>query len=123
MRLKNVLIVVKDLKRSERFYHELFGVTKILEQEGNMILTEGLVLQEEKIWQEAIGQEIQGNRNSCELYFEEKDLERFIRKLEELYPGTPYVNRLAKEEEGRGFVRLCDPDGNRIEVGSPVDGR
>ena len=49
MKLKNVLIVVKDIERSRRFYHDLFGFELVLDNDGNMILTEGLVLQEEKI--------------------------------------------------------------------------
>ena len=50
MKLKNVLIVVKDMEKSRQFYHDLFGLELIRDNEGNMILTEGLVLQEEKIW-------------------------------------------------------------------------
>ena len=46
MKLKNVLIVVKDIERSRAFYHDLFGLELILDNDGNMILTEGLVLQE-----------------------------------------------------------------------------
>ena len=48
MRLKNILIVVKDIKRARQFYQDLFGLALILDNDGNMILTEGLVLQEEK---------------------------------------------------------------------------
>ena len=50
MKLKNVLIVVKDIERSKRFYRDLFGLEMVLDSDGNMILTEGLVLQEEKYW-------------------------------------------------------------------------
>ena len=50
MRLKNVLIVVKDIEKSRKFYHDLFGIDLVLDNDGNMILTEGLVLQDEKIW-------------------------------------------------------------------------
>ncbi len=39
MRLKNVLIVVKDIERSRQFYHDLFGLEMILDNDGNMILT------------------------------------------------------------------------------------
>ena len=46
MKLKNVLIVVKDIERSRQFYHDLFGFELVLNNDGNMILTEGLVLQE-----------------------------------------------------------------------------
>lgn len=48
MKLKNVLIVVKDIERSQKFYRDLFGIEMVLDNDGNMILTEGLVLQEEK---------------------------------------------------------------------------
>ena len=46
MKLKNVLIVVKDIERSRQFYHDLFGLELLLDNDGNMILTEGLVLQD-----------------------------------------------------------------------------
>ena len=51
MKLRNVLIAVKDLERSRRFYHDLFGLDLILDNDGNMILTEGLVLQDEQTWE------------------------------------------------------------------------
>ena len=54
MRLKNVLIVVKDIKKSIAFYKELFGLEVILDNDGNVILTEGLVLQDKAIWENFI---------------------------------------------------------------------
>ena len=44
MKLKNILIVVDDIERSKQFYHDLFGLDMVLDNDGNMILTEGLVL-------------------------------------------------------------------------------
>ena len=58
MRLRNVLIVVKDIEKSKKFYKDLFGLSIVLEQEGNVILTEGLVLQETKIWKNVIQKDI-----------------------------------------------------------------
>lgn len=58
MKLKNILIVVKDIERSKQFYHDLFGLNMILDNDGNMILTEGLVLQDEKIWRDFLGKDI-----------------------------------------------------------------
>lgn len=49
MKLRNVLIVVKDIEKSIKFYHDLFNLNTVLDQGGNVILTEGLVLQDEKI--------------------------------------------------------------------------
>ena len=83
MKLKNVLIVVKDIEKARRFYHDLFGLELILDNGGNMILTEGLVLQEEKYWTEFLGREIVPENNSSELYFEETDIEGFINRLED----------------------------------------
>ena len=94
MRLRNFLIVVKDIEKSKQFYHDLFGLNMVLDNDGNMILTEGLVLQDEKIWKDFLGKDIIPENNSCELYFEEKDIEGFIEKLERLYPSVKYVNKL-----------------------------
>ena len=67
MKLKNILIVVKDIEKSKRFYRDLFGLDMVLDNDGNMILTEGLVLQDEKIWKEFLGKDIIPENNSCEL--------------------------------------------------------
>ena len=120
MKLKNVLIVVKDIEKSKQFYHDLFGLDMILDNDGNMILTEGLVLQDEKIWKEFLGRDILPKSNSCELYFEERNIEAFVEKLEELYPSVQYVNRLMTHSWGQKVVRLYDLDGNMIEVGTPM---
>ncbi len=120
MRLKNILIVVKDIEKSKQFYKDLFGLEMILDNNGNMILTEGLVLQDEKIWKEFLGKEILPRNNSCELYFEENDIEAFVQKLERLYPSIQYVNRLMTHSWGQKVIRFYDLDGNLIEVGTPM---
>ena len=120
MRLKNVLIVVSDIERSRKYYHDLFGLEMILDNDGNMILTEGLVLQDAAIWKNFLGKDIIPRNNASELYFEEKDIEGFIRKLQELYPETVYVNPLMTHSWGQKVVRFYDPDGNLIEVGTPM---
>ena len=58
MKLKNILIVVKDIEKSKQFYNDLFGLDLVLDNDGNMILTEGLVLQDEKIWKKFLGKDI-----------------------------------------------------------------
>ena len=120
MILKNILIVVKDIEKSRKFYHDLFGIDLILNNDGNMILTEGLVLQDEKIWKSFINRDIMPKSNSCELYFEEQDIEAFIDKLEKLYPSIEYVNRFMTHSWGQRVIRFYDLDGNLIEVGTPM---
>lgn len=120
MRLKNVLIVVKDIEKSRKFYHDLFGIDLVFDNEGNMILTEGLVLQDEKIWKSFLGRDILPQNNACELYFEEQDIEAFVEKLERLYPSIEYVNHLMTHSWGQRIIRFYDLDGNLIEVGTPM---
>ncbi len=120
MKLKNVLIVVKDIEKSKKFYHDLFGIDLVLDNDGNMILTDGLVLQDEKIWGSFIDRDIIPKSNSFELYFEEQDIESFVVKLEKLYPEIEYVNRLMTHSWGQRVIRFYDLDGNLIEVGTPM---
>lgn len=120
MKLKNILIVVKDIEKSKQFYHDLFGLNVVLDNDGNVILTEGLVLQDEKIWKEFLGKEIIPKSNSCELYFMEQNIEAFVEKLERLYPSIQYVNCLMTHSWGKKVIRFYDLDGNLIEVGTPV---
>ena len=120
MKLRNILIVVKDIEKSKKFYHDLFGLDMILDNDGNMILTEGLVLQDEAIWKEFLDKDIKYESNASELYFEERNIEDFVEKLDRLYPDIKYVNRLMIHSWGQKVVRFYDLDGNLIEVGTPM---
>lgn len=117
MKLKNIVIVVKDIERSKQFYKELFGLDVILDQEGNAILTEGLVLQESKVWEETLGQKVVWKNHASELYFEETDLELFLEKLQKYEREIKILSLPEAVEGARRAVRLYDPDGNMIEVG------
>ena len=112
--------MVKDLERSTKFYHDLFGLVPVLDNDGNIIMSEGLVLQDEKIWRDFTGKEILPENNACELYFEERNIEAFAEKLEKLYPEAKYVNRLMTHSWGQKVIRFYDPDGHLIEVGTPL---
>jgi catechol 2,3-dioxygenase-like lactoylglutathione lyase family enzyme len=92
----------------------------ILDNDGNMILTEGLVLQDAKIWKSFFQRDVTPENHATELYFEEADIKGFVEKLESLYPDVKYVNRLMTHSWGQKVVRFYDPDGNLIEVGTPV---
>lgn len=120
MRLKNVLIVVNDMEKSIAFYKDLFGLEVILDNDGNVIMTEGLVLQDAKIWRTFLGRDIIPNNNACELHFEESDIEGFAGKLEKYGEPIEYVNRLMTHSWGQKVIRFYDPDGNLIEVGTPM---
>lgn len=120
MRLRNVLIAVNDMDRAIRFYKEIFGLQVIRDQDGNVIMSEGLVLQDAKIWQQFLDKDLIPKHNTTELYFEEPDLEGFVKKLEESDFEIEFVNKLMTHSWGQRVVRFYDPDGNLIEVGTPM---
>ena len=117
MRLKNILLVVEDIERSIAFYKELFGLQVIRRFDGNVILTEGLVLQERKIWENLVEQQINYQGNATELYFIENNLEGFQEKLEECSFEIKYVHKLKEYSWGQKAIRIYDPDGHMIEIG------
>ena len=123
MKLKNILITVTDVKRSILFYKELFGLDIIVDNGGNVILTEGLVLQDRVLWEQATGIKAIPNNNASLLYFEERDMDAFAKKLNQYEEtnNTPivYLSQLMQTVSGRKVLRFYDPDGNLIEVGSP----
>lgn len=120
MKFKSTLIVVKDIERARKFYEDLFGLELLQDNDGNMILSDGIALQDEAIWKKFTGRDVILENNACELYFEERDIDGFVEKLEAYYPEVEYVNRLMTHSWGQTVVRFYDPDGNLIEVGTPV---
>lgn len=121
MRLKNVLIVVKDIEVSKAFYKELFGLQVLTDFGRNVILTEGLVLQEKELWEEFVERKVIPGGNAMELYFEENHLEAFAEKLEASPYEIQYVNRLTEHEWGQRVIRFYDPDMHLIEVGESLE--
>ncbi len=116
MHFKNVLIVVKDVALSKAFYKDLFGLKVVSDFGSNVILTEGLVLQEQKVWEELTGKKVVSYGNSVELYFEENDMDSFIEKLNDGTYKIDYVNSLDKNDIDQRVIRIYDPDGHIIEV-------
>ena len=117
MRLKNILLVVDDIEKSIAFYKELFGLLVLKRFDGNVILTEGLVLQDRKIWESLIGQKVSCGSNASELYFVENNLEEFQKKLEESSFEIEYVHKLKEYDWGQKAIRIYDLDGHMIEIG------
>ena len=120
MKLRGFLIVVKDCQKAMKYYHDLFGLEMLVDNDGNMILSDGLVLQEEKYWRGFIGRDIIHENNSPELYFEDEDIDAFYEKLLKLYPETVVVNPPMTHSWEQRVVRFYDLDGNLIEVGTPM---
>lgn len=117
MILKNILLVVKNIEQSKEFYQKLFGLTIMNDFGEKVIFSGGLVLQEQKIWEQVIGTEIISGSNNSELYFETQDMDSFLEKLEKNEFEIRYVNELTQHPEDRRVVRILDLDGHMIEIG------
>ena len=81
MKLKNPMLVVKDIDKSVEFYKQIFSLHVIMDFGANKTLTGGLTLQTEDTYKDFIGREIQFGGNDAEIYFEESDFDGFIEKL------------------------------------------
>lgn len=121
--LKNVLIVVDKLEESVTFYKDLFGLQVLLWQEGNVILSEGLVLQEQELWKREIQDDAVPFHNRALLYFETYDLDSLIENYESGRYPVRYVTPCKELESGQRMARFYDPSGNLIEVRTAGGGR
>ena len=98
MKLKNILIVVDNIEESIHFYNELFGLNVISRQEGNVIMSEGLVLQDVDVWYDSTKIPTTPHNNMTELYFEDNDIEGIIEKLESGKYVVSYVTELMEND-------------------------
>lgn len=121
MKLKNTLLVVKDMECSKKFYRDLFGLRVIADFDGNVVLTEGLVLQDEAVWKSFIQKDVIQRGHNTELYFEENHMDAFLEKLKVWPEAIEFVNPLMEHSWGQRVVRLYDPDGHMIEIGESMD--
>lgn len=121
MKLKNILFVVEDIEKSKRFYKDLFGLEVIADFGENVVLTEGLVLQEKKLWENFLKRDIISGGNDAELYFEENDIDGFMEKLEKSNLSIEYLNKCIEHDWGQRVIRIYDLDKHVIEIGESME--
>lgn len=121
MKLKNILFVVENIERSKKFYRDLFGLEVITDFGENVILTEGLVLQEKKLWETFMERKVCLGGNDAELYFEENDIDGFLQKLEKSDLTIQYINPCMEHDWGQRVIRVYDPDNHVIEIGESLE--
>lgn len=116
MKLKNPMLVVKDIDKSVEFYKKVLGLRVVVDFGANKTLTGGLCLQTLDTYKDFIGtDEISFGGNNFEVYFEEDDFDKFAEKLKEC--DVEYVHSVKEHSWGQRAVRFYDPDKHIIEVG------
>ena len=121
MKLKNILFVVDDIEKSKEFYKDLFGLQVVTDFGENVILTEGLVLQERKLWEKFLERKVVIGGNDAELYFEENHIDDFLEKLENSNFSIEYINKCIEHDWGQRVIRIYDPDKHVIEIGESLE--
>lgn len=118
MKFIGSLITVKDIRKSIQFYQDVLGLEVICDFGANVTLTGGFSLQTLDSWKEFIQKqetEIMLGNNAGELYFEEDDMDAFLKKLEGF--DIEYIHPLMEHAWGQRGIRFYDLDQHIIEVG------
>lgn len=121
MKFKSPLIAVTDMERSKSFYKNVLGLRVIMDFGANVTLTGGIALQTYDSWAGLLGRkpdELGWCGKVSELYFEEDDLDTFLKKLETM--DIHYLHPLKEQSWGQRAVRFYDPDCHIIEVGESL---
>lgn len=116
MKLKNTMLVVKDIKKSETFYWEVLGLRTLVDLDIHAVLTGGLALQTEESWKKFIEKGVTYASNNTEIYFEEDNFDEFINKLN-MIDMVEYIHPVMEHSWGQRVTRFYDPDYHIIEVG------
>lgn len=120
MKFKLVLLAVKSVEQSKKFYNELFDQEVIFDLGKNVTFNGGFAIQEDYAWLTDISPDsILQKSNNMELYFEVDDFDEFVKKLE-TYDNIQYVNHPMKHEWQQRVVRIYDPDYHIIEIGESM---
>ena len=123
MKYMGTLIAVKDIEKAKRFYHDILGLKVVGDFGANVLLTGGIFLQTAETWKNFIhkqDEEILFKNNAIELYFEENDIDLFMKRLED-FNNISYVHPLIEHRWGQRAVRFYDLDNHIIEVAENID--
>ncbi|MFZ5643510.1 MAG: VOC family protein [Bacillota bacterium] len=121
MKFTGPLIAVNDIEVSKKFYQEILHQKIILDFGANVTFEGNFALQAS--FAELVGfnknDMVQGSHN-FELYFEEEDLDSFVKHLKN-NPEIKYVHDVKEYEWGQRVIRFYDPDMHMIEVGESME--
>lgn len=114
MVLKNVLLIVKDIERSRRFYQEALGLMVTADLGKKVLFAGGIVLEESSPWEEALEISAKYGGNDVELYFETLDVKALRERLARADFHVEFLG--GRDEDENEVIRFYDPDRHMIEV-------
>ncbi len=124
VRYQGVLITVKDMAVSRRFYEELLGQEVEFDFGEDVSFRAGFALHDAEhfaaLLEEGTGAE-QRHRGMCpgmELYFECENLEELAQQLRR--EDVRFVHEIREQPWAQRVLRVKDPDGWIVEIGEPM---
>ena len=120
MKFTGILIAVKDIEVSKRFYNDVLGLNVVADFGANVTLEGGVVLQTLETWRQFIRtDDVVFKNNAGELYFEEDNLDAFCEHLKSF--NICYVHELHEHPWGQRVIRFYDLDKHIIEVAEKLE--
>lgn len=122
MKFISPLITVRDMKTAREFYETVLGQEVLHDFGANIAFKSGLSLHDRTHYAGLIGRDetsIASKPCDMELYFEEDDLEKVERALDER--NTEYLHRIFEQPWHQRCIRFFDPDGHIVEVGESIE--
>lgn len=120
MRMTSVVLAVRDIERSRKFYEQLFDQKVNLDFGENISFEGGLSLQEGFTRLLGLSEETRVDRShNMELYFEVEDFDQTLDRLSD-YGSIDYVHRTKIYPWRQRVIRIYDPDGHIIEIGESM---
>lgn len=123
MKYKNLLIAVSNVDISRKFYEEFLNQKVKYDFGENITFEEGFAIQLKPHFANMVTvdeKNILSKSNNFELYFEEDDIDNFIKKLNKKQE-IEIIHGLKQHPWGQRVVRFYDPDNHIIEVGENME--
>ena len=118
----SVVLFVKDIQESKRFYNELMSIETEMDMGENVILRNGITLwqvNKNHIIPRTVGlNKMKEKGHGFELCFETEDI-KGIKSIVDAH-HIPLVHELLEEPWGQFTFRVYDPDQNIVEIGETL---
>ena len=118
MKYKSVLLVVEDINKSRYLFETVFS-QKIVADYGEDIAFEGFSIHQRKHFENLLNIKVNYKSNSCELYFENDNLEEVSKKIKD--NNLEFVHDIIEQPWKQKAIRFYDYDKNLIEVGESFE--
>ena len=120
---KATCLFSRNIEKSKTFYQNILDFSVETDLTSVVFFKEGIAIwqiQEKHLLTKIFGKDFFKTKDKTfELYFEIKNWEQFVKKLEN--EEVNYVHKAHQEPWGQNTIRFYDPDNNIIEVGESLE--